>query len=508
LGTQEGARLAELVALLSLGTDLGLGHPMEHVMRQCLTALRLAEKLGLDEGSRGVVYYAGLLAWVGCHTDAHEQARWFGDDIAMKASFRTKGPAATMGRFGSDRSLLARVGLTVDFVRTGLRQLGDMLENHYVATDDLAARLGLGDDVRASLAQTFERWDGKGPLGLAGEEILVTARLIQVADVVTAFHRSQGTAAAIAAAKKRSGKELDPRLVQAFCDDAAAILRDVDATEAWEATLAAEPALAKRVDEGALDGVLEAIADFADLKSPWTIGHARSVAALSNDAAVDYGLPAPDVRLVRRAALVQDLGRLGVPNSILDKRGELTRIEQERMRMHPYVGERMLAYSPTLAPLASIAVQHHERLDGSGYPRGLSGDGITPAGRIVAAADVYRALVAKRPHRPARSTEEAERELRAMVSAGRLEGRAVDSVLRASGHRVRRRGEWPAGLTAREVEILRCIARGMSNKEIAAALSITPKTASSHVEHVYAKIGANNRARASLFAVKHGLMSE
>ena len=174
--------------------------------------------------------------------------------------------------------------------------------------------------------------------------------------------------------------------------------------------------------------------------------------------------------------------------------------------MHPYIGERMLAYSAGLAPLAPIAVQHHERLDGSGYPRGLSGDAITPAGRLLGAADVYCALQQKRPHRPERSADEGAKELRAMVAAGRLEGRAVDSVLRAAGHRVRRRTEWPAGLTAREVEVLRLLALGMSNKEIASELAITPKTAGSHVEHIYGKIGANNRARASLFAMKHGLM--
>ena len=167
----------------------------------------------------------------------------------------------------------------------------------------------------------------------------------------------------------------------------------------------------------------------------------------------------------------------------------------------------MLAHVPVLAALGAIAVQHHERLDGSGYPRGLAGEAITPSGRLLAAADVYHALLQKRPHRPARGVDEAARELRAMVGSGRLDGGAVDSVLRAAGHRVRRRREWPAGLTSREVEVLRLLAYGLSNKEIAHELAITPKTASSHVEHIYAKIGARNRARASLFAMKHGLMT-
>jgi DNA-binding CsgD family transcriptional regulator len=168
----------------------------------------------------------------------------------------------------------------------------------------------------------------------------------------------------------------------------------------------------------------------------------------------------------------------------------------------------MLAFAPALAPLGAIAVQHHERLDGSGYPRGLSGDAITPAGRILAAADCYHALTEMRPHRPACSPGEAAEVVRAEVAAGRLDGEAVDAVLRAAGHRVRRRREWPAGLTPREVEVLRLVARGLSNKEIAELLVISRKTAGSHVEHIYTKIGASNRAQASLFAMKHGLMLE
>jgi DNA-binding CsgD family transcriptional regulator len=168
----------------------------------------------------------------------------------------------------------------------------------------------------------------------------------------------------------------------------------------------------------------------------------------------------------------------------------------------------MLAFSAALAPLGAIAAQHHERLDGSGYPRGLAGQAITPAGRLLAAADAYHAMTELRPHRPAHTPEEASAALRAEVSAGRLDSDAVSAVLRAAGHRVGARREWPAGLTAREVDVLRLLARGLSNKEIADQLGISRKTASNHVEHVYAKIGVSNRARASLFAVRHGLMAD
>jgi HD-GYP domain-containing protein (c-di-GMP phosphodiesterase class II) len=374
-----------------------------------------------------------------------------------------------------------------------------------MATDALAARLGLGDDVRASLKQTFERWDGRGPLKQKGKQIHLTSRLVNLADVVEVVHRMRGVDAAVSIARARSGQHFDPDIVELFCANAADLLGDLDTASRWDTVIAAEPALAVVVTEDKFDDALEAIGDFADLKSPWRIGHARGVAELAGEAANDLGLHARDIR---RAALVQDLGHLGIPNSIWDKRGALTQSERERLRLHPYLAERMLASSAVLAPLGALAVQHHERLDGSGYPRGISGDSITPAGRVLAAADVYQAMIEPRPYRAARAPGEAAAELRVMVSTGQLDGVAVDGVLRAAGHRVRRRREWPAGLTAREVEVLRLAARGLSNKEIARQLSITPKTAGSHVEHIYLKTGANNRAQASVFAMKHGMMND
>jgi DNA-binding CsgD family transcriptional regulator len=211
---------------------------------------------------------------------------------------------------------------------------------------------------------------------------------------------------------------------------------------------------------------------------------------------------------LRRAALVADIGHLGVSNAIWDKPAALTPADMERVRLHPYLSERMLSFSPALKPLAATAALHHERMDGSGYPKGLTGESIPPAGRLLAAADVYQALTEARPHRRARPPQEAAALLRAEVTAGRLDSEAVNAVLSAAGHRTRRRREWPSGLTAREVDVLRLIACGRSNRDVARELVISAKTAGSHVEHIYAKIGASNRAQASLFAMKHGLMSE
>jgi len=271
--------------------------------------------------------------------------------------------------------------------------------------------------------------------------------------------------------------------------------------------MAVEAPLDRQLSETELEDALGVIADFVDLKSPFTIGHSRAVADLAGGAAETFGLPTPEIESVRRAGLVHDLGRLGVSNGIWDKSGALTPIELERIRLHPYLTERMLAFSPGLARLAGIAVQHHERLDGSGYPRGTLGTDLTAAGRILGAVDMYQARTEPRPHRPARTANEAAAELRAEVRAGRLDGDAVSAVMRAAGHSISRKRAWPAGLTTREVEVLRLVARGLSQKEIAARLVISPKTVSNHIERVYTKIGVTNRAMAGLFAVRHGLMA-
>jgi HD-GYP domain-containing protein (c-di-GMP phosphodiesterase class II) len=272
--------------------------------------------------------------------------------------------------------------------------------------------------------------------------------------------------------------------------------------------IAAEPALAIVVSGERFDAALLAVANFVDLKSPYFLGHARAVSDLAGEAGARIGLAEPELRTLRRAGLVHDLGRLGVSNAVLDKRGPLSGGDWEHLRLQPYLTERMLRQSEALAPLAAIAVQHRERLDGSGHPRGLSGAGIAQPARLLGAADAYQAMRESRPHRPARSGEAAAGELRAEVKAGRLDAEAAEAVLGAAGHRASRRREGPAGLTQREVEVLRLLARGLSDKEIAELLVISPKTVANHVEHIYAKIDASTRAAAGLFAMRHGLLPE
>ena len=508
-----GVCLAELIAALSLGVDLGLGQPMEHVLRECMLALGLGERFGLGESERSVVYYVALLAWVGCHADSYEQARWFGDDICLRANVYTSDLVGlnkarfVMRNVGAGDAPAQRARTVMEFLLSGREAMETMHATHCLVAGDLARRLGLGETVWDALLQVFERWDGNGDPGLlAGSAISLPVRLVQLADVVEVFNRQGGIDGAVGVARQRSGTQFDPEVVECFCDGAGELLAPFDETTSWDAVIDARPGLRRTLSNAELDAALEAIANFTDLKSPYTMGHSRGVADLAAEAGQQCGLSENDVRTLRRAGLVHDLGRLGVSNAIWDKRGPLSAVEHERVRLHAYLTERILCASPVLTPLGALAAQHHERLDGSGYPRGLKANMLSPPARILAAADVYRAMIEPRPHREARSAADATDELLAEVRADRLDGDAVDAVLRAAGHEITSRPRRPAGLTQREVEILRLLARGLLNKQIAQRLEIAPKTVGNHIEHIYAKIGVSSRAAAGLFATEHGLL--
>jgi HD-GYP domain-containing protein (c-di-GMP phosphodiesterase class II) len=398
-GARGRIRLAELVAALSLGIDLGFGQPMEHVLRQCLIALRLAERVGLTEGERAVVYYTALVINVGCHTDAHEQAKWFGEDLALKAtkydhpfrSLRGHGRRPEDDRAG--HPVIQRFRIGVEFAVAGHRELAHMLDHHGQMARALAAHLGLSQAVLEATGAAYEQWYGKGwPGRLRGEDVPIAARISQIAEFAEVAHRVGGVAAVRKLEEKPWSGQFDPRLVHEIVVDAGLILADLDQVQTWDAVIEAEPSLAVFLTDEEFDGALEEVANFVDLKSPYLMGHARAVSELAGAAAMELKMRPDDVRTLRRAALVQGFGRLGVSNAIWDKRGPLGAGEWERVRLHPYLTERMLRQSPALAPLGAIAVQLRERLDGSGYPRALSGVAISRPARVLAAADAYQAM--------------------------------------------------------------------------------------------------------------------
>ena len=358
----------------------------------------------------------------------------------------SSGALAALRLVGSGNPPLHRFRVGLEFAWSGHRDLNGMIAQHSALAQRLAEQLGLSGAVQASVGAAYEQWDGKGwPGRLKGRDIPVASRLAQIGEFSEVAHRVGGVGAAVDLVKKRAGTQFDPDLAGAFCANSGPILEGLEAGETWAAVIGAEPSLGVCLSPPEFDAALLAVADFVDLKSPYTLGHARAVSDLAAAAGTKLGLNVAEVTALRQAGVVHGLGRLGVSNAIWDKRGPLGAGEWERVRMHPYLTERMLHQSAALAPLGAIAVQLRERLDGSGYPRGVSGTAIPLAARVLAAADAYQSMCEPRPHRPARTGEAAARELRAEVKAGRLDGDAVEGVLGAAGHRVPRRARDPPG---------------------------------------------------------------
>ncbi|OBH01087.1 MULTISPECIES: HD domain-containing phosphohydrolase [unclassified Mycobacterium] len=500
----------EVLAALSLAIDLGLGQPMDHMLRSAALGTRLGERLGLSERERGTVFYTGLVMWIGCHADSHEYARWFGDDIAVRhASHYIDWSGAPYRRFlmsnlGRGATLPKRAQLAARVFWDARGNIGGLVQSHCLSAALLAEEIGLGADVCEALPYAYERWDGSGmPAGAARDRIPVAMRVAQVADIAEVHHRAYGAEAAIAEVRKRSGKQFDPDVVAAFTAAAGELLRENE--DAWSAAADLAPDPGEALSGDALDRLLRAMGDFADLKCPFTLGHSRAVAELAENAGKCAGLPSDDIDVLRRAGYVHDLGRIGVSNRVWEKPGELTHAERERVHLHPYLSGRILARVGGLKAVREVAVNHHERLDGSGYPNGLRGEDLSVRDRILAAAESYCASTEPRPHREASDETGAAGRLRGEASRGRLDGDAVEAVLEAAGHRPSRRPARPAGLTRREAEVLLHVAQGLTNREIASALWISEKTVRNHVEHIYAKIGVSNRIGASLYATRHGL---
>ncbi len=511
--TDEPVRLSELVATLALVSDLGMGRPMERVLRQTVVAMRLAAAAEVAPDVRAATYYTSLITWVGCATDTSELAELFGDETALYADSHDEDLAGmTMAMFiarhlGHGSSRLRRVGMVGRFLATAGRSVQQVMESHCQSASDLAARLELGDDVRAPLVQAFERWDGKGVPGRVGRtELAMAIRLVHLADAIEAFHHTGGVDAAVEVARTRRGTQFDPELVDSFCADPGPILDGLGSFRAWDQVIDLDPRLGQRLTPAQLDAALLALADFSDLKCPSRLGHSRGVAELVGAAGATIGMTDGEVANLRRAGAIHDVGMVGITSAVWNTTEPWTLAQRERARTHPYLTGRMFAHVGALAPVVACASQHHERLDGSGYPHGVSGNALSMPARLLAAADVYHALREPRPHRPASDANTAARTLQDEVRAGRLDGDAVAAVLRAAGHQVRHRATLPAGLTRREVEVLVLLVRGCSNPTIAAALTISRKTVSSHLEHIYAKLGVSTRTEAALFAMHQGLV--
>lgn len=496
----------ELLGALSLATDLARGQPEGSSVTATGVALRIAAtQPGL---SKRDVLCATLLRYVGCTATSDEYAAASdGDDIRV----RQLGDKSDPGDLRQALSFVLGITASLDGPRRAARVARTLGRARAIFSEgaradcevgaQLALRLGLPASVRDSIEASFERWDGKGaPAGLKAGEIPPVARTAAVAHAVTSFAAAGGPGLAREMLGAWSGRILDPASCDMVARDVQAFLGSSEA-DPWTELLGA----ARRIMPGAsfdLDSVAETFSDVADLKSHWLLGHSRRVAALAASAARAIGSEADEVT-TRRAALVHDIGRVAVPTGIWNKTTALSTTEWESVRSHSYHTERVLRRANLLDAILRPASDHHERTDGSGYHRAVDASGVSIEARLVAAADVFDALTSERPHRRRLDTSEAVTLLREMP----LDQRAVAAVLAAAGHPIReRRSVAPAGLSEREVEVLRLLAAGNSQKEIARRLFISTSTVHTHVVHIYEKLGVSTRAAAALFAMQEGLL--
>ena len=512
---EQPIRAAEVVGALSLATDLGTGQPLEHALRTAALAVRLGELAGASGQELVDTYYVALLHSAGCTSDGHEANFVYGDDIAPRAEFALvdAGDLDAVVAFlktnvGGGRPAAEREAMVEDALANGLPRARQTFASHCEVAQRFAGWLGFSSGTQAALEHVYERWDGHGLPGATGGDALpLAARLLHVARDISVFLSASGAVEARAVLERRSGGAYEPRLAELAVAHLDEMLAGIDEARIWDHALEIEPFPQVWIAGEKVDAAFAAIAAFIDLKSPWFRSQSTGVAELAEAAAWRMGLPAAAVTRVRRAALVHELGRVGVSNAIWEKPGPLGFGERERVRLHPHFTERAFAQSPTLAPIGALGGCHHECLDGSGYHRGSRGAELEPEARIIAAAAIYHAMRAPRPYREALDAETAEAELRNEVREGHLDPDAVDAVLAAAGHDVSRRPrELPAGLTPRELDVLLVLVLGKPNREIAEELGISAKTVGHHVQHVYEKAGVRSRAAATVWAFEHGLV--
>jgi HD-GYP domain-containing protein (c-di-GMP phosphodiesterase class II)/DNA-binding CsgD family transcriptional regulator len=509
-------RLAELFGALSLACDVAFGFPLEKSMRTCVLAVELGRRHGLPHATLHDVYYSTLLTYAGCTAFTHEISRLSGgDDIAISnlLVFLDLGEPGDMlaqivTKVGVGQPLARRAQNVARLVLEGSSSGDRHAQSMCDVTTHLAQLVGMSGGVRAALLEICERWDGKGsPQGIRGDALLLPMRVVNVAHIAEIAHHRAGRANAVDVLKKRAGGQLDPAIAETFVRHADELFAALESESAWDAFLDAEPKPHAIANSARIDDVALTFARVADLKSVWTLGHSSGVAELADATAEALGLSRAERSLLRRAALLHDLGRLGAPNRVWDKPGALSRSEWEMARMHAYWTERVLSQSVVWRDAAEVACAAHERLDAKGYHRAVPSPLLGRPARILAAADAYHAMREPRPHRPALDASAAAEALIADVAAARLDRDVVTALLDVVGSRRKPpRAEWPRGLTDREVEVLRLLARGRSNKEIASALGISPRTAQHHVIHIYQKIQRNSRAGAALFATEQGLL--
>jgi HD-GYP domain-containing protein (c-di-GMP phosphodiesterase class II) len=406
--------LSELIGALSGALDIAEGEPPGHAMRSCLIGMRLAEALGLDPGTRSDLFYALLLKDAGCSANSAHMAALFGaDDQVAKRTSKLVNWARPFDAFMWSLRTVAPNGSVAErtarlrAIRSEGQVTRSLMQARCYRGAEIARKLGFSEDTAEAIRALDEHWDGHGqPHGRRGTDIPLGARILCLSQTVDVFLRADGPRSAYRVARKRSGEWFDPALVDAlhsFRSDERFWVSldepDVSAVEPPDRVLTA--------DETRLDEIADGFAAVVDAKSPWTHEHCDRVRTIAVGTARLMAFDEPALGQLRRAALLHDLGKLSISNRILDKPGPLTDEERSRLHQHPLLAEQILGRVSTFTELAALASAHHERLDGSGYPRGLAGDALTMPMRVLALADVYEALTSDRPYRPAYTPRDA-----------------------------------------------------------------------------------------------------
>lgn len=411
--------VAEVFSALSFALDITEGHPFGHALRTCLIGMCLAQRMGLPLVDQRDLYYALMLKDVGCSSNAARVFELFGgDERVAKRDLRRvdwanyfKAARFALAHAAPGSSWFERACRVAGLAAVGPRAAAELVETRCMRGGDIVTRLGFSPQVAAALRAVDEHWDGHGhPRGLRGQEIPLLGRIIGLAQTLEVFAALEGPPAALDVARERGGRWFDPTLVAAaegleadlahWCSlDEHALQQAVRDCEPGDAALLA--------GSGTLDRIAEGFAAVVDAKSPYTATHSARVTDIAVGIARELGYGSAELADLRRAGLLHDLGKLSIPNSILDKPGPLTSEEWELVRLHPFFTQCVLERIRGFGTLAGVAASHHERLDGRGYHRALKGAEIPPGGRVLAVADMFEALTADRPYRPALPLETA-----------------------------------------------------------------------------------------------------
>jgi HD-GYP domain-containing protein (c-di-GMP phosphodiesterase class II) len=516
---QPDGNLAVLLCALSFATSLGLGERMEHGLNSAYLGLRLADMLNIPNEEREAVFYGALLKDVGCTACSATISAFFPDDeLVPRLDFILVDPTRLndiIAWFSRNVPLDSHLPNRISRLLSFLVQCGpvvkEMIRGHCEIGELFARRLGFPEYVQHTLRFQLERWDGKSlAYGLKGTAVPLAARILFVAVTLELAYGFGGPAAARALAREQRGARFDPEVVDAFLtlEKQADFWPTLEHESAQSVILAMQPPTsADRMMADQMEVVCEALADLVDIKIYESWNHSRIVAEVAVSMGSYLGLGGPEQTRLRCAALVHDIGNVAIPLHILEKGDSRSASEWEYYRLHSYYTQRVLERVAPLQELAPAAAAAHEWINGQGYHRQLIGEQIPLNGRILAVADSYAQLTQQQGDQV--EPADALRKMRLLVGT-QFDGSCYDALAASltSAHRVKStvpRRRQLGDLTEREAEVLRLLAQGQSNPQIAKTLVISRKTVEHHLEHIYNKIGVTCRTSAVVYAVQQGI---